>query len=181
MICPENAILEIQREIGDIERGTANGIGFVHGMMRIGEAMSAPLIHAVKDWLPESDIAILDAPPGTSCPVIEAVRNADFVLLVTEPTPFGLSDLKLSVEMVRALDLKFGVVINRCDVGDDNVRLYCEQEDIPLLLEIPDDRRIAEACSRGQMAVEAVPELKNRLAVLWKNILRQLDAGNNET
>ena len=143
--------------------------------------MSAPLIHAVKQWVPECDVAILDAPPGTSCPVIEAVKNTDYVLLVTEPTPFGLSDLRLSVEMARALGLEFGVVINRSDVGDDKVRLYCERERIPLLLEIPDDRRIAEACSRGQMAVEIVPELKVRLAELWNNMIHHLDSGKNET
>jgi len=180
LVCPENAISEIQREIGDIEQGSANGIGFVHGSMRVGEAMSTPLINAVKERLPEEGIAILDAPPGTSCPVIEAVKGADFVLLVTEPTPFGLNDLILAVEMVRALDLEFGLVINRCDVGDDEVRLYCAREKIPLLLEIPDDRRIAEAYSRGQMAVEAIPELLDTFTELWKNLSERLNPGANK-
>jgi len=174
LVCPENAITEVQREIGDIEQGSANGIGFIHGAMRVGEAMSTPLIRAVKERLPANGVAILDAPPGTSCPVIETVRGADFILLVTEPTPFGLNDLKLAVEMVRALGLEFGLVINRCDVGDDEVRLYCAREKIPLLLEIPDDRRIAEAYSRGQVAVKAIPELKGKFAELWQNIQEEL-------
>lgn len=179
LFCPENAIQEVQREIGDIEEGVADGIGFIHGTMRIGEAMSAPLIHAVKERAPSGGITIFDAPPGTSCPVIEAVRDTDFVLLVTEPTPFGLSDLRLAVEMVRALGLRFGIIINRCDVGDDEVRLYCAREDIPLLLEIPDDRRIAEAYSRGEMAVEAVPDLRDKLAEMWKKALQRLKSHND--
>jgi len=172
LLCPENAIQEVQREIGVIEEGAANGVGFIHGIMEIGEAMSAPLIHAVKEKVPSDGITILDAPPGTSCLVIETVRDTDFVLLVTEPTPFGLSDLRLAVEMVRALGLRFGIIINRCDVGDDEVRSYCAREDIPLLLEIPDDRRIAEAYSRGEMVVEAVPDLRDKLTEMWKKMLQ---------
>jgi MinD superfamily P-loop ATPase len=175
LVCPENAIIEIQREIGEIQQGSTNGIGFIHGTMKVGEAMSAPLIHAVKERLPDEGIAIIDAPPGTSCPVIETVRGADFVLLVTEPTPFGLNDLILAVEMVRALNLEFGLVINRCDIGDEEVRNYCRRERIPLLLEIPDDRRIAEAYSRGEMAVEALPELKEQVVELWKNLIERLE------
>jgi len=179
-ICPEGAIAEVQREIGEIEQGSSDGIGFIHGIMKIGEAMSAPLIHAVKERLSDEGIAILDAPPGTSCPVIEAVRETDFVLLVTEPTPFGLNDLILAVEMVRALNLEFGLVINRCDVGDDEVRLYCERERIPLLLEIPDDRRIAEAYSHGQMAVDAVPEYKEVFSELWNKVVERLNRKNRK-
>jgi len=103
---------------------------------------------------------IMDAPPGTSCPVVATLRGADFVLLVTEPTPFGLNDLKLAVAMVRELDLPFGVVVNRAGSGDDRVRVYCDQQAIPVLLEIPDDRRIAEAYSRGELIVDALPEYR---------------------
>ena len=181
LVCPEKAITEVQREIGAIEQGSADGIGFIHGTLRIGEAMSAPLIHAVKERLPADGVAILDAPPGTSCPVIEAVRDSDFVLLVTEPTPFGLNDLKIAVEMVRALGLEFGLIINRCDVGDDEVRLYCARENIPLLLEIPDDRRIAEAYSRGQMAVEVVSELRDKFALLWEDLAARFEPGEKKT
>ncbi|GAB4335512.1 MAG: ATP-binding protein [Candidatus Abyssubacteria bacterium] len=170
LACPESAICEVNRDIGFIEQGSADGIGFIHGTLRVGEAMSTPLIRAVKERLPRDAIAILDAPPGTSCPVVETVRDTDYVVLVTEPTPFGLNDLKLAVGMARELGLQFGVIINRCDVGDDEIRKYCRNECIPLLLEIPDDRRIAEAYSRGCMAVQAVPELKQALAEVWVKI-----------
>src|SRR4030066_54258 len=102
--------------------------------------------------------AILDAPPGTSCPVIATLRGADFVMLVTEPTPFGLHDLDLAVDMVRELCIPFGVVVNRVGIGDDRVHVFCKNKGIPMLLEIPDDRRIAEAYSRGELVVEALPE-----------------------
>ena len=103
---------------------------------------------------------ILDCPPGTSCPVISAMRGSDLVVLVTEPTPFGLNDLRLAVETVRTLDLPFGVVINRSDVGDLEVRRYCGDQRIPILLELPDERRIAEAYSRGIPAAEALPGIR---------------------
>lgn len=177
LICPENAITEVQRDIGNIERGKAGEVGFIHGSIRVGEAMSAPLIHALKEKLPTSGVVILDAPPGTSCPVIETVRESDFVILVTEPTPFGLNDLKLAVEMARALDLEFGLIINRSDVGNDEVKLYAAAEGIPLLLEIPDDRRIAEAYSCGKMALEVVPDLKDKLADLYSDIIERSSGG----
>ena len=132
----------------------------MQGLLNIGEAMSPPVIRAVKHAVPDVDLVIVDAPPGTSCPVIESVRDADFVVLVTEPTPFGLNDLKLAVETMRAVGLPFGVVINRSDVGDNRVVEYCAAESIELLAEIPDDRRIAEAYSRGELAVAAVPEIR---------------------
>ncbi|MBI4831139.1 MAG: hypothetical protein HY801_06210 [Candidatus Lindowbacteria bacterium] len=177
LVCPESAIRETSREIGCIERGRSDRIEFIHGVLKVGEAMSAPLIRAVKQKLSDEDVALIDAPPGTSCPVIETVRGSDFVLLVTEPTPFGLSDLKLAVEMVRALKLKLGVVINRCDVGNSEVKDYCAEEDIPLLLEIPDDREIARAYSRGHMVIEAAPPLKIAFAELWEKIMEELDHG----
>ncbi|MBI5116572.1 ATP-binding protein [Candidatus Poribacteria bacterium] len=180
LVCPENAIRETQREIGCIERGRRDGIEFIHGVLRVGEAMSAPLIRAVKQKLSDEDVAVIDAPPGTSCPVIETVRDTDFVLLVTEPTPFGLSDLRLAVEMVRALNLKLGVIINRCDIGNSGVRDYCAEQDIPLLLEIPDDREIARAYSRGQMAVEVAPSLKVAFAGLWERIVTRISSRNDE-
>jgi len=168
LVCPEDAISEVPREVGIIEEGMADGVGFAHGLLRIGEAMSPPLIRAVKRRIPAGGIAIVDAPPGTSCPVIEAVKGADFVLLVTEPTPFGLNDLELAVGMVRELGLPMGVLINRSDVGDARVKKYCERENIDVLLEIPDDRRIAEAYSRGEMAVDAVPHLREPLVEMFK-------------
>jgi MinD superfamily P-loop ATPase len=138
----------------------AGDITLIQGRLDIGVAMAPPLIRAVKTHLKKDQHAILDAPPGTSCPVIAAIRDADFVLLVTEPTPFGLNDLKLAVAMVRELGSPFGVVVNRFGIGDDRVHVYCSEQNIPLLLEIPDDRRIAEAYSRGELIVDALPEYR---------------------
>ena len=168
LVCPDDAITEVPREIGRLEMGRAGPIQFVQGTLNVGEAMSPPVIKAVKAAAPEVDLVITDAPPGTSCPVIESIRDCVFVLLVTEPTPFGLNDLKLAVEMVRALELPLGVVINRADLGDRGVRLYCRDEGIRVLAEIPDDRRVAEAYSRGELLCEALPDYAARFTDLLK-------------
>jgi MinD superfamily P-loop ATPase len=160
LVCPTGAISEELRPIGVVEEGIASGIHFRQGRLNVGEAMAVPLIRALKKKVRAGGTVILDCPPGTSCPVISAMRRSDYVVLVTEPTPFGLNDLRLAVETVRALALPFGVVINRADVGDDGVRRYCSEEDIPILLELPDERRIAEAYSRGFPAVEALPGMR---------------------
>jgi MinD superfamily P-loop ATPase len=164
------AIREENRQIGVVETGHANGVAFVHGRLNVGEPMAPPLIRAVKQKAIADGVAIMDAPPGTSCPVVTTVRDADYVLLVTEPTPFGLNDLRLAVEMIRQLGIRHGVVINRADSGDQRVRDYCEAEGIPVLLEIPDDRRVAEAYSRGHMAVRALPDWADRMLQLWKQV-----------
>ena len=169
-VCPEKAITETGREIGVIEKGNKNGLEFVHGKLRIGEAMSPPLIRKVREYTRPDMLTIIDAPPGTSCPVIASMKDADFVLLVTEPTPFGLHDLKLAVEAVKILGIPHGLVINRSDMGDDKVMAYAEQEDLPILMEIPFDRRIAEAYSRGEMIVEVMPEWKDRFSELYLRI-----------
>jgi len=157
LVCPVGAISETFREMGKLETGQAGAIRFVQGLLNIGEAMSPPLIKEVKAAAGQADLLIVDAPPGTSCPVIESVRGCDFVLLVTEPTPFGLNDLQLAVEMVRALGMRFGVVINRAGLGQDETRQYCRNQRIDILMEIPDDRRVAEAYSHGEMASTSVP------------------------
>ncbi len=132
--------------------------------------MSPPVIRAVRAATPEVEWQIVDAPPGTSCPVVAAARDSDYVILVTEPTPFGLHDLKLAVATMRKLGLPFGVVINRADIGDERVETYCAAESVPLLLKIPDDRRIAEAYARGVMMIEAVPQMRVTLASLWDRV-----------
>lgn len=162
-VCQPGAIAEVTRGTGRLESGAAGPIQFVGGLLNIGEARSAPLIRQVKAAAPVADLVILDSPPGTSCPVIESVRNVDFVLLVTEPTPFGLNDLKLAVEMVRAMKLPLGVVINRAGSGEERVLEYCRAQNIEVLAEIPDDRRVAEAYSRGRLACDAVPEFRARI------------------
>jgi MinD superfamily P-loop ATPase len=170
LVCSADAITEVFREIGTVETGRAGDVQFAHGVLNIGEAMSPPLIRAVKSTAVETGLTIADAPPGTSCPVIEAVREADYVILVTEPTPFGFHDLKLAVEMLRALKLPFGVVINRAGLDGKETRAYCAARQIPILREIPDDRRIAEAYSRGLMACEALPEYEAIFADLLNSV-----------
>jgi MinD superfamily P-loop ATPase len=171
LVCPRKAIREVDRRIGVVETTQAGSITLVQGRLDIGVAMALPLVRAVKTRLQDGLPAILDAAPGTSCPVIATIRGADFVVLVTEPTPFGLHDLKLAVETVRDLRIPFGVVVNRVGIGDDRVHLYCATESIPILLEIPDDRRIAEAYSRGKLVVEALPEYRRLFERLSEMLL----------
>lgn len=158
LVCPAKAITKSTREVGVVECGRADGISMTQGRLRIGEAMSPPLIRQVRAaGQDHAELVIIDAPPGTSCPVIAAVKGADYVCLVTEPTPFGLNDLILAAGMVRELDIPMGVVINRSDIGNREVRSYCNDQKLPILAEIPDDRRVAEAYARGEIATQAIP------------------------
>jgi MinD superfamily P-loop ATPase len=174
LLCPEDAITEVDREIGVLEIGRSDGIRFIHGILEISEAMSPPLIKAVKEAADNSGTTIVDVPPGTSCPVIEAVKDSNFCLLVTEPTPFGLNDLILAVEMLRILKIPFGVAVNRSDVGDDKVDDYCRREDIPILMKIPMDRDLAVAYSKGIPVVAAKPEWKGKFIKLLDDIMRMV-------
>jgi MinD superfamily P-loop ATPase len=169
-VCPEGAITQSGRELGVIQKGQRNGIEFIHGKLRIGEAMSPPLIKKVRSFENPDKLTIIDAPPGTSCPVIASMQDADFVLLVTEPTPFGLYDLKLAVGAVQILNIPCGLVINRSDLGDDKVREYAHQKGLPILMEMPFDRKIAEAYSMGEMLVDVMPEWKDRFLGLYHKI-----------
>jgi MinD superfamily P-loop ATPase len=157
-VCPQKAIREVDKTIGVVETFQAGKVTLIQGRLNVGAPMAPPLIRAVKARLGKSLPAILDAPPGTSCPVIATLREADYVVLVTEPTPFGLHDLTLAVEMTEEIGLAYGVVINRVGAGDDRVHRFCRGREIPILAEIPDDRKIAEAVSRGRLVVEALPE-----------------------
>lgn len=170
MICPTQALKETSREIGKVQEGIINNLNLVHGVMRIGEAMSPPLIKKVKEQGTKNDISIIDCPPGTSCPMIQAVRGADFVLLVTEPTPFGLSDLKLAVETIRQLNLPFAVCINRSTIGNEKVQNYCKEEKIPIILEIPEETKIAQAYSQGKIFLESLPHYEKLFANLVKKL-----------
>jgi len=175
-ICPESAITEKQRRIGVAEYGAVDGVAFGHGKLDIGAIQTPALIRHVKRHAKDDAIVILDAPPGTSCPVIEAVKGTDFVLLVTEPTPFGLNDLELAVGMVKAMKLPFAVIINRCDMGDDGVTQYCRREGIEIAMEIPNDRKIAEAYSRGTMMVDVRPEYRAEFRRLYERISERTTA-----
>jgi MinD superfamily P-loop ATPase len=160
LVCRPGAITEVARETGRLETGPAGAVQFVRGLLNVGEARSAPLVRQVKAVAPAADLVIIDSPPGTSCAVIESVRGADLVLLVTEPTPFGLHDLRLTVEMVQALRLPLGVVVNRARRGAHETHEYCRRQGIEIRAEIPEDRRVAEAYSRGVLACEVVPEFR---------------------
>jgi len=169
-LCPEKAITEENRAIGAVETGYSNGIGFTHGRLAIGQPMATPIIRKVKEKADQHEIVIIDASPGTSCPVIEAVRDTDYVILVTEPTPFGLSDLKLAVEMTRELDIPFGVVINRDMDTTSVLEDYFERENIDILARIPLRRDIAETVSRGNMLLDYNNEIRNIFQSLFELI-----------
>lgn len=176
-VCPSGAISEIPQRIGTIDSGTVEHVTLVQGRLDVGHAMATPLIRAVKRHAGLAMPTITDCPPGTSCPMITAVRGADFVILVTEPTPFGLHDLTLAVETVRSLGIPFGVIVNRSDTGDSRVADYCLHEEIPVLLSIPENRRAAEAYSRGESILSAMPDLAAALREIWRRIGLQPGGG----
>jgi MinD superfamily P-loop ATPase len=170
LACPAEAIREVPKSIGELRLGTAGKVRFVEGRLNVGEAMSLPAIRAVKAAADGADLTIVDCPPGTSCPVIESVRRSDLVLLVTEPTPFGLNDLQLAVEMVRALKLPLAVVLNRCDIGDDQVRKFCAGRRIRIVARIADDRTVAESYSRGQLVSQRYRPFRETIEHLMESI-----------
>lgn len=174
-VCPEEAIIEGKRAIGSLESGRAGQFEFTQGRLRIGEAMPVPIVREIKKLLEREKLSIVDAPPGTSCPMVIAVKDSDFVCLVTEPTPFGLNDLQLAVEVVRQLGLPLGVIINRSGIGNGRVRDYCRDQGLEILAEIPDDRRVAETYSRGVMACEAIPEMKEIFLSLMERIRKKVN------
>ncbi len=175
--CPTEAIHEVLDVIGTIERGWAGPVEFAQGTMNVGEPMAVPIIRQLKQWVippdPGDRPVILDASPGTACPVVESMRDAGFVLMVTEPTPFGLHDLRLAVQVARdELRLPVGVVVNRDGVGDQGVDEYCATEGIPILMRIPLDRRIAEVYSDGGTLLEALPEYREQFRDMYAAIVR---------
>lgn len=180
-LCPEKAIAEENRETGVLEWGSSGRIAFVQGKLNVGEAMAPPVIRKVKDRARGDGVVIRDVPPGTSCPVVEAVKGSDFCLLVTEPTPFGLNDLTLAVEMVRELDIPFGIVLNRAGVGDAGVEAYCGTEGIPILLTIPLDMDIARVYSRGVPLVEGLPQWMPRFRELFNQVKGLIDERSRRT
>jgi MinD superfamily P-loop ATPase len=177
--CPERAISEGEREVGVLEKGIASRVEFAHGRLRIGEAMSPPLIRAVKKLESDADVTIIDCPPGTSCPVVQSVRGSDYIVLVTEPTPFGLNDLILAVEMIRIIGLPFGVVVNRMGAGDRRTHDYCIENNIPIIGTIPDDRRIAESYSRGRLIFDDLPEYRERFVQIIEKVLQHIPGRNH--
>jgi MinD superfamily P-loop ATPase len=177
LVCPEHAITEIPEVIGVMERGSAqNGISFSRGVMNIGEPMAVPIIRQLKKWIEPQpgQVEILDAPPGTSCPVVESMRGADFILLVTEPTPFGLHDLRLAVEVAHELNISTGVVINRDGSGNVQVDEFCQSEGIPILMRLPFRRSIAEGIARGYTLTEIHPEFLGQFRGMFDRIVLEV-------
>lgn len=171
LACPTGAIKEYPRNIGVVETGRSGPIGFVQGRLNVGEPMTGPLIRAVLQATTPGTMTLIDAPPGTACSVVAAVREADYVILVTEPTPFGLNDLRLAVELMRELGRRCGVVINRAGSGNTAVQTYCQAENIPILAEIPDSRKVAAAYSRGEMMTTLAGGLREALLPLVIGIM----------
>ena len=170
-LCPNGAIREVDRSIGEIEIGQRGGIDFVQGKLAVGETMAPPLIRQVKSHIDRSCMTIIDAPPGTSCPMVTAVKGSDFCILVTEPTPFGMNDLQLAIETVKKLKIPYGVVMNRAEPHDLKTRIHFRANDIPVMLQIPFDRKIAELYSVGIPFVEQLPEYREKFLDLFKFIL----------
>ncbi len=175
--CPDKAITETPKKLGILEAGsTPQGIQFARGLLDVGEPMAVPVIHQLKNWQPpqNSTISIWDSPPGTSCPVVESIRGADFLLLVTEPTPFGLHDLKLAAQLGAELEIPVGVVINRDGVGDTQVEEFCQKAEIPILMRIPLDREISAGIAQGKTLIEIQPEYQSRFQAMYAQIAAEV-------
>lgn len=169
-VCPVGAIIRDKREIGEIITGNKGNTDFIMGKLRIGEAMSPPLMREIKKNIKTINDIIIDAPPGTSCPAINAVIDCDFIVMVTEPTPFGLHDMKLAREAFDTLGIKMGVVINKAGIGNRDVYDYCKKTNLPILTEIPFDRKIAKAYSESKLISEMSKEYKDIFLNLKKEI-----------
>ena len=172
LVCPQNAIGERYKAIGRIEGGEEGNLTLCHGLLNVGEAMATPVVRELKKVTYEGDEIIIDAPPGAGCPVIESLRGSDYCILVAEPTPFGLYDLKIAVSVTRVLDVPFGVVINRDGMGNTDVEDYCKQEGIPVLMKIPHDEEIAIMYSKGTPFVNELPEWKEKFLRMYEQIER---------
>ena len=176
LVCPKNAINEKNVQIGVIKKGAAEGVELVYGELNVGEPMSVPVIKGVKKQIKRNKTVIIDSPPGASCPVIESVHGSNYCLLVSEPTPFGLHDLKIMVQVLEKLKIPYGVTMNRAGIGDKKIYDFCEEKGVPILFEIPFQRKIAELYSSGTPFVLKMPEWKNRFQLLMANIEGRMDS-----
>jgi len=172
LVCPAEAISEEPRRIGTLKHGVTGDIEVVYGELDVQKPMAVPIIAEVKRQISKDKNVILDSPPGTSCPVIQTVKGSDFCVLVTEPTPFGLHDLKIIVQVLENMNIPFGVVVNRAGAGDKGVHEFCREKNIPVLMEIPYDKRIAELYSQGVPFSREMPEWKTKFQELFKTIGR---------
>jgi len=170
LVCPTNAISEEPHKTGSIYSGKSKDTEVIYGELEVGDAVPTDIVREVKKRIDKSKNVIIDCPPGASCPVIESVKGSDFCILVTEPTPFGLHDLKIAVSVLEEMKIPFGVIVNRSDLGDKRVYDYCKEKNIPILLEIPFERRIAELYSRGIPFVLEMDEWKKNFRKLFETI-----------
>lgn len=177
-LCPTSSLPMVQKKMGELIQYNKGNINFIESRLDIGEEQAVPLIAQtlkfVENNFPDNTIRLFDSPPGTSCPVIEATKDADFIILVTEPTPFGLHDLKLAVETMKELKKSFGVIINRYGIGNDDVISYCEDENISLMAKIPNSRQIAELYSTGKLIYKELPEVKSQLENVRNFIINEI-------
>ena len=174
LVCPKKAITEKNVKIGVVKKGVAGDVELVYGELNVGEPMPGPVIKTVKRQIKSSKTAIIDSPPGASCPVIESVHGSDYCLLVSEPTPFGLHDSEIMAQVLEELNIPFGVIINRAGIGDRKIYDFCEEKNVPILLEIPFQRKVAELYSRGIPFVAEMPEWKRKFQLLMGNIKERM-------
>ena len=181
-LCPTNSLPMIPKKMGELKLFKADKLDFIEGRLDVGQEQAVPLISQTLEYVdekyPKDTIKLFDSPPGTSCPVIEATKDADFVILITEPTPFGFHDLKLAIDTMRVLKKEIGVVVNRHGIGNNDVIDYCKKEDIPVIATIPNDRHIAELYSRGELLYNKIPEVKKELEKISKFILDRKIGGS---
>jgi len=180
-LCPTNALPMTPMKMGRLKHFQIDNLSFVESRLDIGEEQAVPLISQTQKYInkrfSEDTIKLFDSPPGTSCPVIEATKDADFVILVTEPTPFGLHDLSIAIDTIKELKKDFGVIINRFGIGNNEVLNYCEKENIPILAKIPNSRKAAELYSRGELIYNEIPEIKQQLENIKNYILKLGEGG----
>ena len=172
LICPKKAIIKDKHRIGTLTLGSSNDLELIYGELEVGEPMAVPIIREVKKHIKSGKNVILDSPPGTSCPVIQTISGSDYCILVTEPTPFGLHDLKIIVQVLENMKIPLGVIVNRAGIGDGKIYEYCKEKTIPILLEIPYRRRIAELYSRGIPFSLEMPEWKTKFQTLFSDVMR---------
>ncbi len=178
-LCPEHAISEIPSRMGVLEHGAArSGILFSRGVLDVGEPMAVPVIRQLLAWQQPDigQVTLRDAPPGTSCPVVASMRSSDFILFVTEPTPFGLHDLKLAVQVAKELSIPAGVIINRDGMPYPALDSYCSGNDLPVLMRIPLDRAIAQGVAQGKTLLDVYPEYQEAFCRVYAEIVRLVKA-----
>ena len=179
VLCPQKALYEVPRPVGSMRKGKNGRIRFFDGKLNIGEINTTYMITYIKKQVEGEENIVIDSPPGTSCPMIQAVKDSDFVVLVTEPTPFGLFDLNLAYQVVKKMEIPAGIVINRYGIGDDRVEKFAEENNIPILMKIPFSREIARYYSEGVSIVEVDDEWREKFRKMYRDIQNLTGAKND--